>query len=219
MPPLTLEEFEAATGTLENRLASGFAKIALATRQELFRLAASHKLSAIQAQLLGILAQNDAVEVGKLASRLGLTAATVSDSITSLERRKLLKRQRDDADKRRVLVRATVKGKSLGEELLRWPDFLVASVQNLPAANKAILWNAILHVVLDLIEKNVVQEARICISCRHFRPRVHVATERPHHCMLVDQPLSDTTLRFDCPEHKAVSVSEVKQRLRILAAP
>jgi hypothetical protein len=44
--------------------------------------------------------------------------------------------------------------------------------------------------------------ARMCVSCRFFRPEAHPGEESPHHCALLDLALARSDLRVDCPEHE-----------------
>jgi hypothetical protein len=48
----------------------------------------------------------------------------------------------------------------------------------------------------------VITVARMCVSCRFFRPDAHPADASAHHCALLDLPLSEADLRTDCPEHE-----------------
>lgn len=209
--------FEEAAGTLDERLASDLARIALAARHELFRAAAPHGLSPVQAQVLVALSEGVALRVGELSSRLGLTPATLSDSVAALERRRLVTRRRDAADGRGVLVRATRRGAEIGRSLALWPEFLANALALLPVEEKEVLLRAVVRLVRDLIERGVVQEARMCVMCRHFRPRVHDDPERPHHCALADVPFGDRGLRLDCPGHRRADDEVARAHWRVFA--
>ena len=189
--------FESGAGPLEQRLASGLAKIALATRHQLFLAAAPHGLSPVQAQIQTALSEEPRT-ISQLAARLGLSAATISESVTALESKRLAKRTRHG---RQVTVSATARGEKLGNELALWPDFLGEATAALTADERAVLLRAVLSIVRSLIERGAVQESRMCPSCTYFRPHVHAGADRPHHCALADLPFGDTALRLDCPEH------------------
>lgn len=70
-------------------------------------------LSATQFTLLNVLNAHDATTVTALAERLNVHAATVVRSLDSLERRNLIVRSRNPADRREVLVSPTAAGKKL----------------------------------------------------------------------------------------------------------
>jgi DNA-binding MarR family transcriptional regulator len=72
-------------------------------------------VSAHQASILDHLDEVDPVSVTELAGHMGVTVATMSLAIDRLERRAYVRRARDPADGRRVLVRATPAGIRLRE--------------------------------------------------------------------------------------------------------
>ncbi len=194
-----LRQFAESAGSLEARLAHGLSRVAMAARHRMFREVSTSGLSVIQSQLLAVLTESGATGVGEVAARLGVTASTVSESASALERRGLVRRERDG---RRVALALTPRGKRLSSSLAGWPDFLAACLDELSADEKRVLLRAVLSVVRRLQREGVVQQARICPSCVYFRPNVHRDAERPHHCELVNLPFGDTALRLDCPDHR-----------------
>jgi DNA-binding MarR family transcriptional regulator len=210
--PSSLARFERASGTLDERLSAALAKVALAARHELRRSAARNGLSAVQAQILAVLSREGppsprlrragALEIGVLASRLGLTQPTVSDSVAALEAKKLVRRRPDPADRRRVRVEASAAGRRLGGRLVLWPDLFREGLEGLSAPEKEILFRTMQSVIVSLLDRGVIQEARMCRTCAWFRPNVRRDPRRPHLCALVGLPLGPATLRVDCPDHR-----------------
>ncbi len=198
-----LRSFEEASGSLEERICAALAKLALAARHDYRRRASAEGLSVIQAQALSLLAREGPVEIGRLASRLALTPATVSDSVAALERRGLVGRKPGAGDRRRVRVEATARGKRLGASMMLWPEIFQGAVGGLDEAEKAVLFRVLAKMILTLLERGTIQQARICFTCAYFRPNVHENADRPHHCALVDVPLGFASFRLDCPDHEA----------------
>lgn len=77
-------------------------------------LVQSHGLTGPQALILKALPVNP-VPVSELAGRVSLSVATVTDILNRLEQRGLITRERDEQDRRRVLVGATPAGLALRE--------------------------------------------------------------------------------------------------------
>jgi len=198
----SLAIFEKASGTLDERLASALAKLALAARHQLRQQAYRKGLSAVQAQVLSVLAREGPLEMSTLASRLGLTPATLSDSVAALEQRRLVRRRRVASDRRRLRAEATAIGKDMGSALCVWPELFQAGLGQLSRQEKEIFFRVLVRLILSLLEKGIVQQARMCVTCAYFRPGVHPDATRPHHCALADVPLSPATLRLDCLEHE-----------------
>ena len=76
-------------------------------------LVQSHGLTGPQALLLTEIVRSGSLTGSELAKRVSLSQATVTDVVKRLERRKLLERNRDTNDKRRVLLCATEQGEIL----------------------------------------------------------------------------------------------------------
>ena len=72
-------------------------------------------LTGPQVLVLRLLAGGEELSVGALAQQMSLSQATVTGIINRLELRGLMRRRRDQQDKRRVLVSATPAGQSLVE--------------------------------------------------------------------------------------------------------
>lgn len=70
-----------------------------------------------------------------------------------------------------------------------------------PPEQQLALMDALYGVIAELQRAGVITIARMCVTCRHFRPDVHHG-ERPHHCALFELPLAQRNLRIDCPEHE-----------------
>ncbi|MDQ3792176.1 MAG: MarR family transcriptional regulator, partial [Actinomycetota bacterium] len=60
----------------------------------------------------------------------------------------------------------------------------------------------LMRLIFALQGAGVITVARMCVSCRFFRPDAHQRSASPHHCALLDMPLSGVDLRTDCPEHE-----------------
>lgn len=78
-------------------------------------LVESHGLTGPQALILKTL-QDGSLTAGEVASRVNLSQGTVTDILNRLEQRGLIKRIRDTADRRRVLVEATDAGAAVLEK-------------------------------------------------------------------------------------------------------
>ena len=73
----------------------------------------SHGLTGPQALMLKEIVRSEGITGSELAKRISLSQATVTDVVKRLESRQLLKRVRDDIDKRKILLTATPQGKSI----------------------------------------------------------------------------------------------------------
>lgn len=208
------QNFDDSSETLNERLWGAMAKLSLAAHLDYRRQATEEGLSAVQAQTLNILIRDGAIEMGELAASLALTPPTVSDSVAALERRGLVRREPVAQDRRRIRVKLTAQGKRAGRAFTSWPELFQPGIDSLSRAEKELFLRVMIRMILSLLAKGVIQQARMCVTCTYFRPHAHSDAARPHHCNLVDLPLGPNSLRLDCPDHiEGPSPSEVLGQL------
>jgi DNA-binding MarR family transcriptional regulator len=106
-------------GTADDELVDALVQSAFRVVAELTRIAAAHDLSLTQLRVLGILRDREHVRIGDLAGHLGLERSTLSGLVDRAEQRGLLRRTRDDADRRATEVELTADGRALARDLAR----------------------------------------------------------------------------------------------------
>ncbi|MDT8340944.1 MAG: MarR family winged helix-turn-helix transcriptional regulator [Longimicrobiales bacterium] len=178
-------------------------KIGLALREQAWRDSAPRGLNPTQAQVLIVLARPGAapLRLSAIARQLGVNAPTASDSVSALEAKGLVVKGADPKDGRALAVRPTPEGRVLARELSEWPDVLLEAVALLDGEESAVLMRTLLTVIRGLQERGRIAPARMCVTCRYFRPHAHTDPAAPHHCALVDAPFGDRSLRVDCVDH------------------
>lgn len=190
----------------EPALPAAIAKVALALRHHAVGQSAERDLSPTQAQILSTLAGHSGGRtVGELADALGLTLPTVSESISALSQRGLVRKVRADDDRRRISVTLTARGRSQSRGLRLWPDALLEASEALDEGEKAVLVRTLVKLIRALQDRGEIPTSRMCVSCVHFRPHVHADRARPHHCAFVDAPFGDAALRVECLDHVEVA--------------
>jgi DNA-binding MarR family transcriptional regulator len=90
-------------------------RILSACRARGIRIPRGAKISSRQAEILGYLDQEDPAMVGELADHAGVTASTMSLTLTRMEEGGWIRRERDPVDRRVMNVRLTEAGGRLKE--------------------------------------------------------------------------------------------------------
>jgi DNA-binding MarR family transcriptional regulator len=194
---------------LERRVTTGLAKIGIALKQQAWAEAGGRGLTPTQGQVLALLRANPGgLRLRALAEQLGVTAATTSDSVTALHRKGLVTKEPTVGDGRGVVVLLTQGGRREAAAAAAWPDFLLEAVGELSTAEQAAFLRALVAMIRTLQEKGRIPVARMCVSCRFFRPYQHDDPARPHHCAFVDAPFGDGELRLDCPDYRAAPADQ-----------
>ncbi len=205
---------------LPQRVTTGLAKVGMALKQQAWAEAGGHGLTPTQGQVLVLLRANpDGLRLGELADRLGVTAPTTSDSVGALHRKGLVVKAPLPGDGRAVVVRLTPAGVCEAAAAAAWPDFLLEAVGELSGAEQAAFLRGLVTMIRTLQERGRIPVARMCVSCRFFRPFRHDDPARPHHCAFVDAPFGDGELRLDCPDHAAAPPEQAADTWQAFRAP
>jgi DNA-binding MarR family transcriptional regulator len=205
---------------LAQRVTTGLAKVGIALKQQAWAEAGGRGLTPTQGQALALLRANPAgLRLGALAQQLGVTAPTASDSVAALHRKGLVTKAPLVGDGRAVVVRLTPAGVREAAAAAAWPDFLLEAVDELSAAEQAAFLGALVTMIRTLQERGRIPVARMCVSCRFFRPFRHKDPARPHHCAFVDAPFGDGELRLDCSDHAAAPPEQAAATWQTFRAP
>jgi DNA-binding MarR family transcriptional regulator len=200
---------------LAKRVTTGLAKVGLALKQQAWAEAGGRGLTPTQGQVLALLRASPAgLRLGALAGQLGVTAATTSDSVAALHRKGLVAKLPIAGDGRAVLVRLTPAGIREAAAAAAWPDFLLEAVDELSPDEQAAFLRGLVTMIRTLQERGRIPVARMCVSCRFFRPFRYPDPGRPHHCAFVDAPFGDGELRLDCPDHAPAPTEQAARTWR-----
>lgn len=198
--------FEPSTqhGDVDAKIVASLERLSRVFQLLLRERAREHGLSPIQTQFLVHLLFHDLElrRVGRLAREFELTRATVSDAVAALERKGLVRREPWPDDGRVATLRLTPAGKALAGELSTWAEVIRERLALVPEDEKEIVVRFLMGLVSSLQRSGVITVARMCVTCRFFRPDVRPGGDSPHHCALLDAPLAVSDLRVDCPEHE-----------------
>jgi DNA-binding MarR family transcriptional regulator len=202
---MTRHPQEASEAPLLQQVATGLAKIGLALKGHAWREAGPRGLTPTQTQILALLkAAPRPMRISAVAEGLGVTLPTASDAVRVLVEKGLVAKTRAPDDRRAVALALTPRGRREIGRVSAWPDVLLEAVRELTLEEQAIFLKSLVKVIRTLQERGEIPVARMCVSCRFFRPNAHPEdAERPHHCAFVDAPFGDRALRIECPEHES----------------
>lgn len=198
------DPFDPARDPIARRVAVGLAKIGLALRSQAWQEAAGRGLTPTQGQVLALLlGSTGPLRLSQLAEGLGVTAATASDAVQALVAKGLVRKERSREDARALAVSLTSAGREEAARAASWPDFLLSAIDELSAAEKEVFLEGLIKMIRALQERGQIPVARMCVTCRFFRPNAHPDPDRPHHCAFVNAPFGGRSLRIDCPDHQS----------------
>lgn len=209
--PVTVPE---PVAPLAQQVTAGLFKLGLALRTHAWRDTAPRGLNPTQAQVLALLrASATPLRLSQVADGMAVTLPTASDAVKALVAKGLVAKTRAADDARAVALTLTETGRDAAEHGASGPEFVLAAVESLTPAEQAAFVRGLVKMVRTLQERGDIAPARLCVSCRFFRPWAHPDdAARPHHCAFVDAPFGDRALRLDCPEHEPATAEDAAAR-------
>lgn len=194
-------------GDVNKKIVASLERLSRVFRVLLRSEAQEHGLSPIQAQFLVHLLHHSAESrrVSQLAREFELTRATVSDAVGSLEEKGLISRGPWPHDKRITTLRLTPTGEHKAQKLAAWANVVEEHLMDRSPEEKEAVMRFLMGLIGSLQKSGLITVARMCVTCRFFRPDAHPGEGSSHHCALLDVPLSGSDLRADCPEHELVA--------------
>ncbi|WP_435103435.1 MarR family winged helix-turn-helix transcriptional regulator [Arhodomonas sp. AD133] len=189
----------------QDNLADGvtaiIARLANALRSHEWQAARPRGLTPTQAHALHLLAQREParVRISDVARELGVSPATASDTIATLERKCLITRAPSTVDRRAVELRLTPEGHDAVRAVAHAGAFLGQAAADLPVATQTTLFSGLLELATTLEATRMLPPARMCPTCTHLRRGSRGA---PHYCTAYERPLNERELRVDCPRHE-----------------
>jgi DNA-binding MarR family transcriptional regulator len=122
------------------------------------KLAANYRVTGPQLICLHSIVEQEPVSQTELARRVSLSPGTVNGILDRLENREWIRRERDECDRRRVLLRATEAGRELIDEAPPpLQDILAGAIKDLPENEQEAIAKS-LQRVAQLMELSAIQE-------------------------------------------------------------
>ncbi len=138
-----------------------------------------------------------------LADYLASTRGTVSRTLASLEAKGYVIRAANLRDGRSVEFVLSADG----ERTLKH-DPLLGLARDLEYASGVdvlAVRNALRQMLHSAITRNQGRAFGVCRTCRHFRANVRPSARTPHHCALLDEPLSEGDSSAICAEQETAA--------------
>lgn len=184
------------------QLKAGLEKLAELVRAQSWREDAAGLPPTQRAVVLALGRAAAGLRAGELASSLGISAASLSDSLRAVETRGWLQRTPDPADGRAMRLQLTPAGAALAARLDGPDSGLAQLVGALPAQDAAALLRAMQLLIREAQLRGLFNGLRTCLDCTFFRPFASGDAAAPHVCAFVGAAFGDAQLRTDCPEQQ-----------------
>lgn len=183
------------------KIIAGLDRISQALRAQMWSRGKDYGLTPIQLQCLVFIKYHDADKrrTSHLAREFDVTPATISQAIRTLLQKGYLSRQKLETDARVQILELTKEGQKICNKVDGWANNLLPHLENLTPAHEPIVLQFLMDLIASLHKAGAISVARQCTTCRFFRP---LSENNAFYCKLLEQEMSTTQLRVDCPEHE-----------------
>ena len=185
-----------------HQAALGLEQLSTLVRAQSWRQDGTPVLPPTQAAVLRMLRSDNDLRAGRIAERLGISAASLSDSLKALEARRWIRRTPDPADRRAAFVRLTASGRRTADTLQRPDRGMGKLLESLGEADLGALLRVAQLLVHEAQRQGLATGLRTCLGCAFFRPFASGDAARPHVCAFLGKPFGDAELRMDCAEQQ-----------------
>jgi DNA-binding MarR family transcriptional regulator len=184
---------------LDGKIVAAFERISEAIRTLAWRSSKEHLLNPVQTRILIFLLHHDQGKhtISNLAREFGITKASISDTVSSLEQRNLVQKIHTENDARSFVIQLNDEGRTIAQKSILFTHDLAASIGKLLPDDKHQLFSTLGDIIFDLHKSGVVTVQRMCQTCDYFDPD----GKRPA-CKLLGRSLAIEQLQIDCNEHR-----------------
>ena len=192
--------FDTPTSTLPQNLAGALRRLAQLAHTSSWDQWAVQRLTPTQRKILELLVRRgESLSLSAVARELGVTAATACDSVSALESKGLVRKQRSTTDGRALALVLTDEGQQSATQLASLPDPLWGAFDALADQEQEQLYRLSIKMIRGLQEAGALPTSRMCVRCKFFDPfRYGAGSGTPHHCHRMGAPFAERQLRIDC---------------------
>ncbi len=185
----------------EKKIAYLLERISQIFRTLQLELAKKKKLTPLQIQILLFLRNRKQGEVvpSRIAEEFGLTKATISESISSLEKKRLITGMVSDKDRRLKTLSLTLSGKKIIKELSSVESLFERYLERFNEVDKKISFKFLINIISALYFDGYIRVARLCSTCQHFQK--DAISKGLHFCSLTSRELRTEEIKINCDSY------------------
>lgn len=185
------------------KIVAAFERISQVVRTLSWKTGKELRLNPIQSQVLVFLSHHDkeVSKISDLAKEFNISKASISDTISSLERKRLIQKAYTNEDARNINIELTDEGRQAAAQAALYSHALIAAVNKLYPGDKQQLFSILADVIFDLHTSGIVPVQRMCRTCLHYDKHGEA-----HYCRLLARSLHAEQLQIDCADHRSKDV-------------
>ncbi len=185
---------------IESKIVVALERISEAFKVSLWNENKKYGLSPIQLQILTFLLfhSQELRTISHLAKEFNSTKASISDSVKTLETKKMLTREKSSEDFRIFIINLTEQGKVIAENASSFAEHIEQIVSEINTEKKEILLDSLLNIIHKLYMEGIISIQRMCLTCNYY---IKPVKDQAGSCSLLDFSIKNSEIRVDCNEY------------------
>jgi DNA-binding MarR family transcriptional regulator len=185
---------------IDFKVVAAFERISQVIRTLSWKTGKMLRLNPVQSQVLVFLLYHDKEgnNISSLAREFNISKASISDTVSSLERKQLVRKACADGDARNINIGLTKAGQQAAAQAALYAHDLTMAINKLSPVDKQQLFSILGEVIFELHTSGVVPVQRMCKTCKHYD-----SSGKTHYCRLLERSLHADQLQIDCADHRS----------------
>lgn len=180
---------------LVEKIAETFEKYCRICRSKQWESIKKANISPIQMKFLIYLKKKEKkyCNVSNISKEFVLKTSTVSDALSSLTKKGLVKQEKSPKDKRIKSFQITKKGLKVENKLKNWNKCLKDSIELLTYEEKKNLLNLLIKILIFMQKLNYMPDIQVCLTCVNYKVINFKA-----YCNLTKNQIKPSDMKYDC---------------------
>lgn len=189
---------------MEYKIVTALEKISSAMRVMLWEIARQERLSPTQIQVLLCLGNYPDVSqsLTGIAKEFNCSKSTMSITLNSLTKKKLVSKIRQKDDRRRFSIGLTSLGRQKVKRLSLRSNIVIKELKKFSSETKKNAGIFLVDLIMSLQRSGVIAVARVCLSCGNFQRDKYPQSDKPHYCTLTNRQIAVFEFNIDCKGYR-----------------
>lgn len=172
---------------IESSIFSSLERLSEIFKLNLWKNNRNDNLSFLQVRILTIIKNNENTTVSHITEALKMSKSTISISISNLEKKGYISKEKNRADFRVVNLFLTDKGKEFLQKINSSVEDIKSNLRELPKEKNEDILKALLILIHSLGKSIVIDADGLCFSCFYYEDK------KDPFCHMIKKGLKDST--------------------------
>lgn len=201
---------ETISTDVDKTLVQVLEKISQAQRSLIWKKASEENLSPIQLKILQYIEffPQELCRVNPMAKEFDLTAATISDAVTSLDKKGFLQKNQGCEDQRCCYLTLTETGIACLKKIKEWEYPFLNELKKISEHDKILILNPMMKLLKNLYDAGVISMVRMCPTCENLILNRDGTGHEHYLCNFNGREFDESDMRYNCINSQPIQKKE-----------